>query len=423
MTERTALSLPQQSRSGPSRVSARAVLSQAGPRATASSLYIHVPFCYHKCHYCDFYSIVDSRDRQDAFVRRLERELTALAPAAEPLETVFVGGGTPSLLRPDLWLRLLGHLSRTFDVSKIQSGNGEFTVECNPETVTVALMEVLRAGGVNRVSMGAQSFNPAHLKTLERWHDPANVGPALHAARRAGIARTSLDLIFAIPGQTLTDWEADLQAALSWSPSHLSCYALTFEQGTAMEARRARGDISPVDEDLEADMFECTGAHLAKAGLHRYEVSNFARAGEECRHNLVYWRQQNWLAAGPSASGHLSGWRWKNSPRLDDYLDGDDDGFSPVIDVEAPDARRGLTERIMTGLRLAEGLPAEEILAGAHSVSDDAGSRLARSAAVSAGRGLLSEEAGRWRLTDRGLLVANTVIIEFISALDQRSRR
>jgi len=366
---------------------------------------------------------VDSRDRQEAFVQRLERELTALAPNAEPLETIFVGGGTPSLLRPALWARLLGHLSRTFDLSKLQSDRGEFTVECNPETVTDALMDVLRAGGVNRVSMGAQSFNPAHLKTLERWHDPANVGPALAAARRAGIGRISLDLIFAIPGETLSDWEVDLQTALSLSPSHLSCYALTFEKGTAMEARRTRGEVVPVDEDLEADMFECTGTHLAHAGLQRYEVSNFARAGEECRHNLAYWRQHNWLAAGPSASGHLSGWRWKNSPRLDDYLDGDEAGFSPVIDVEAPDARRGLTERIMTGLRLREGLPAADMLERAVVLGDDAAARLASAASTSVSRGLLSDDAGWWRLTDRGLLVANSVIIDLISALDPRPRR
>src|SRR5690606_635826 len=140
-------------------------------------LYIHVPFCFHKCHYCDFYSIVDTRDRQEAFVTRLERELNALTPyAGAPLQTIFVGGGTPSLLRTDLWVRLLGALNRAFDLSAIMAGAGEFTVECNPETVTPGLMHTLAAGGVNRVSVGAQSFNPTHLKTLERWHDPENVG-------------------------------------------------------------------------------------------------------------------------------------------------------------------------------------------------------------------------------------------------------
>jgi oxygen-independent coproporphyrinogen-3 oxidase len=232
-------------------------------------LYVHVPFCFHKCHYCDFYSLVDNRDRQAAFVERLEHELAAQAPLTQgqPLHTIFFGGGTPSLLRVDLWKRLLAFLNTTFDLSAIHRGVGEFTVECNPETVTPELMATLRAGGVDRISLGAQSFNPAHLKTLERWHDPANVARAIALARDAGIARQSIDLIFGIPGQTLADWTSDLEHAIALQTEHLSCYNLTYEPNTAMTARLKRGEFAAADEDVEVEMYETTlrGQQLREA--------------------------------------------------------------------------------------------------------------------------------------------------------------
>lgn len=403
--------------------SARAFLGcspQANPSSSpVRSLYIHVPFCFHKCHYCDFYSIVDTRDRQPAFVDRLERELRAIAPwaAGAPLLTIFVGGGTPSLLAPDLWSRLLTTLASAFDLSLILRGEGEFTVECNPETVTPDLMHVLRAGGVNRVSMGAQSFDKTHLKTLERWHDPESVPRAIQTARDAGIPRQSLDLIYAVPGQTLADLDRDLDAALALRTEHLSAYSLTYEPGTAMTARLARGDFTRADEDLEADMFEHVGARLESAGLERYEVSNFARPGAPCRHNLAYWRQEDWLAAGPSASGHVAGHRWKNVPRLDEYLDGDDAGFAPIIDHEPPDPRRGLAERLMTGIRLAEGLDLSHVESQAGTLDPALPTTLDRIIARHESTGLVARSDGRLRLTSRGLLLADLVARDLVAAV------
>ncbi|QYU68363.1 coproporphyrinogen III oxidase family protein [Leptolyngbya sp. 15MV] len=206
------------------------------------SLYIHIPFCFHKCHYCDFYSFVDTQDRQGPMVDRLVRELSAQAPwtRGEVLETVFVGGGTPSLLRPELWERLLGAMHAVLRFGQ----QTEFTVECNPETVTPELMAVLRSGGVNRVSIGAQSFEARHLRTLERWHDPENVARAIELARRAGIERQSVDLIYAIPGQTLDDWARDLERTLALGTTHVSCYNLTYEPNTAMAVRLRRGEFA-----------------------------------------------------------------------------------------------------------------------------------------------------------------------------------
>lgn len=396
----------------PSRTHAGAFLPS--PRADVSSLYIHVPFCFHKCHYCDFYSLVDTRDRQPAFVARLIDELRALRPWAAPLRTIFVGGGTPSLLAVPLWEELLACLSSTFDLSQLS----EFTVECNPETVTPGLAAALASGGVTRLSMGAQSFDRAHLKTLERWHDPDKVPEALETARVAGIARASIDLIFGIPGQSVADWERDLRTALSLELSHLSCYNLTYEPGTAMTARLSRGQVTQAPEDDEVEMFRLTPALLAASGLRRYEVSNFAAPGDECRHNLVYWRQGQWLAAGPSASGHVAGTRWKNAPRLDDYLSRNESGFAPAVDVEPPDPVRALAEVLMTGLRLSEGLGTEPILTRAEQLAPGAADRLQHTADAARRAGLLEPETDVWRLSEPGLLVSQSVIVDFMTALD-----
>lgn len=417
----------------------------AGPAQTAAgplggvhdpvrSLYIHVPFCFHKCHYCDFYSFVDSHDQQEAFVERLLLELAVLAPHAGPLETIFAGGGTPSLLRPALWARVLSCLRELFDCSHME-GSGEFTVECNPETVTPELMDVLVRGGVNRVSVGAQSFWPHHLKTLERWHDPDSVGRALEIARSAGIRRRSLDLIFAIPGQTLDEWRADLDRAVALGTSHVSCYNLTYEPGTVMTRRLAQGEFEPLDDEAEAAMHALTVERLGAAGLRRYEVSNYARPGEESLHNLAYWRSRQWLAAGPSASAHVGGWRWKNVPRLRDYLESaggggegggggpsggqmGGSGFSPIIDVEPPDPARALKERLMMGIRLTAGLDAAACLAEAELVGGpSAVQALSATAHRFSGEGLLEDEPGRWRLTDAGFLMADHVAAELMGCV------
>jgi oxygen-independent coproporphyrinogen-3 oxidase len=391
-------------------------------RAPVRSLYIHVPFCFHKCHYCDFYSLVDTQDRQEPFVDRLVREMQAWAPWADgaPLETIFVGGGTPSLLRPDLWERLLRALRASFDLSAMGGGSGEFTVECNPETVSPELMEILAGGGVNRVSIGAQSFEPRHLKTLERWHHPENVPKALGMAAAAGIARASIDLIFGIPGQTLPEWERDLGRAVALGLDHLSCYNLTYEPRTALTARLERGDFRPAEEDLEVEMYSATLQKLRAAGLERYEVSNYARPGHEARHNLAYWRQREWLALGPSASAHIAGHRWKNIARLDDYLRTDEDGLAPTTDVERPDAASALSEWIMTSVRLTEGIDSVQLIRRAAEISRprlDVPAKLLRMAYSYEEQGMMRLSDTRWALTDEGFLIADTVAGDLMGCL------
>lgn len=424
----------------------RSALRGRAAAPAIGSLYIHVPFCVHKCHYCDFYSFVDTRDQQSAFVDRLITELRVLAMHARrgnraegervPLGTIFVGGGTPSLLRVDLWERLLKTLHAEFDLSRMGSrdkgevssenserGTGEFTVECNPESTSSELMHVLRAGGVNRVSIGAQSFVPRHLKTLERMHNPENVARALGLARDAGIDRQSIDLIFGIPGQTVAEWVSDVERGLSLKTTHISCYNLTYEPNTAMTKRLELGEFEPLDEDVEAEMYEATLGMLRGAGMERYEVSNYAIPGDESRHNLAYWRQEQWMAAGPSASGHAwagetmraGSWRWKNSPRLGDYLASDAAiGYSPVVDIESPDPLRLVRERIMMGLRLREGLDRGSVLADLEALSSASSERLRKAIAKQVDIGYLLVADQRWTLTDRGMMFCDGIAGELM---------
>lgn len=421
MMDDTAISLLKQRSIGSSRevfISNSKQCTRYPNTTPTKSLYIHIPFCFHKCHYCDFYSIVDRQDRQQAFTNRLIEELRAQAQSCQvlPLETIFVGGGTPTLLAPELWVTLLQELDSIFDLSLIRNGTGEFSVECNPETVTQEIAETLVAGGVNRASVGAQSFNLTHLKSLERHHNPERVPIALETLNNAGIKRTSLDLIYAIPGQSLEEFDQDLQIALGCKIDHLSAYGLTYEPNTAMTARLKLGEFHKAPEDLEVEMYTHALSTLHTNGFERYEVSNHAKPGSECRHNLAYWRGESWLAAGPSASGHINGFRWKNTPRLDDYLKISDHGFAPVCDLEPPDPKRALMDQLMTGIRLTEGVEASRMLSEADTFGK--ASALQKIADECQSNGWLdSSHQDRWALSDAGFLFADRVAGDFIGAL------
>ena len=385
-----------------------------GSPLRVESAYIHVPFCFHKCHYCDFYSFVDTRDQQGAFTERLVREIQAVGSGQDrPLKTLFIGGGTPTLLAPGHWKTLLAALDEHLPIASGGPGGpggpgAEFTVEANPETLTAELVDVLVAGGVNRLSIGCQSFNPVHLKTLERWHDPANVERAVDIARRGGITNINLDLIFAIPGQTLSDWTDDLVRAVDLGPMHLSCYGLMYEPNTALTKRVQLGQVVPTEDDLEAEMYEAALAVLEARGFVQYEISNWSLPGRECRHNLAYWRNENWWALGPSASGHLDGLRWKNLPRLGDYLASLD--WPPIVDVEMLPETERTGELLMLRLRLNEGVPLT-LLDALLTSADPRRHVIARHEAA----GLLERTDTHLRLTPRGRLLADSVLSDLVS--------
>lgn len=368
-------------------------------------LYLHVPFCFHRCHYCDFYSVVaaeaEAQAQQAAFTAALTWEIADRAAGLEARpDTVFTGGGTPTLLAPGHWRTLLAALREAGLLEAVD----EFTVEANPETVTAELAQTLAAGGVTRASIGAQSFNPVHLKTLERWHDPANVRRSIDHFRAAGIDRLNLDLIFAIPGQSLDDFAADLDAALGLGVEHLSCYALTFEPNTAMTTRLAKGQITRTPEELESAMYELAMDKLAAAGFEQYEISAWARPGAQSRHNLHYWRDEDYLGLGPGAASHVAGVRWKNKPHLPQYIAGSPK--HPVVEVETRDAAGRAGDRLMMGLRLREGVETAWLNAAFAERADDL--------AMMRDAGLLEDDADRTRLTRRGLLVADSVLARLI---------
>ncbi|MEM8739383.1 MAG: radical SAM family heme chaperone HemW [Planctomycetota bacterium] len=402
------------------------------PETHARALYLHLPFCFHKCHYCDFYSVVErgDTDRQDAFTDALIAELTdwsrriTLRPT-----TVFAGGGTPTYLRPELWDRLLTALHGL----NLLDHAAEFTVEANPETVTPALMKQLADGGVNRVSIGAQSFQRESLKALERWHDPDNVGRAVDACRAAGLHNLSLDLIFAVPGQTLAMLEDDLARLAELRPTHLSTYGLTYEPNTALSARLRLGQVTPLDEDTQRAMYQCVLDRLQAHGFEHYEISNWARqpppgptrtasdpadlprphaapplpADLRCRHNLAYWRNQNWLGVGPAAASHLGGHRWRNAPNLNTYLKTSPTPTAEDYEHLPPDQRVG--EQLMLGLRLAEGVALDWLRR--HLPADD---RRHDAIDEMIDLNLLERTPARLRLTRAGLFVADSVIAKLL---------
>jgi oxygen-independent coproporphyrinogen-3 oxidase len=369
--------------------------------------YVHVPFCRHKCHYCDFYSFVDSGGRTRAYVDRARRELEAWSPrVTAPLETLFVGGGTPTMLQPQELADLLCAIRSAFPWHP----HAEWTVEANPETVTPEIAGVLVDSGVTRVSMGAQSFQPRLLQALERTHDPASVARAVGFLRAAGIGQVNIDLIYAVPGGTLGEWCEDLRRTLELSPEHVSCYGLMYESNTPLGQRHAKGQVQGAPEELEVAMHHAACEALGDAGFEHYEISNWAKPGQRCRHNELYWRNDDWLAVGPSASGHASGLRWRNVPRLGDWLERGP--WSPVQDVERLDEDGRVGEAFMMGLRLLDGM-SEARVAGLLA----RGSRgVARRLAIArhAENGLLEVVSGSLRLTERGRLLASEVAIDLL---------
>lgn len=372
------------------------------------SAYIHVPFCQTICGYCDFYSVLVDRKAMhplvDALIADFEREV-----AARPvqLETIFVGGGTPTTLPPVELRRLLSRLHAAADADRPL----EFTVEANPATVTTEIAATLVESGVTRVSVGAQSFDPSELRVLERIHQPPQVAQTVQICRDAGIAQVNLDLIFAVPGQSVESWRRNLEQAIAIGPDHLSCYALTYERGTPLFEQREAGDVKALDEDTEADMYELTIELLASAGYQQYEISNFARPGCECRHNLVYWHNEPYLGIGPSAAGFVEEVRYKNIPDHREYVRAVSESRSAWLSQEklSPDQRA--RETMMLSLRLNEGL---DRAAFRQRFGNDPTHLFGDAIEKHAELGLLVTTDDRIVLTPRGRLLANAVIADYL---------
>ena len=378
-------------------------------------LYLHLPFCAKKCRYCDFASYAGREGDMPAYVEAVLREAQARAEqlGTTPVETVFLGGGTPSLLPAPQLSRLLDGVSRFFPV---QPG-AEFTCEANPGTLTRPWLDTAVAHGVNRLSLGMQAYQPELLAMLGRIHDFGQVERSVAMAREAGISSISLDLMFGLPGQTAAQWRETLQAALSLHPQHLSCYGLIPEEGTPLKADLDAGRLSLPEEDVERAMYDAALTTLAEAGYVQYEISNFALPGYACRHNLGYWRQVPYLGLGAAASSMLPGsgsaayLRETNPPGLSQYMDMVLSGTWQARERIAVSPAEARFETMMLGLRTTEGV-SEATFAAMHSVTLEAcyGKRLW----TLAHEGLVRHENGCWRLTRRGMDVQNAVLVELM---------
>jgi len=373
-----------------------------GAPGAATSLYVHVPFCVVKCGYCDFNSyVVEDQQVVDRFLDALAAELEWRGDATPP-PTVFIGGGTPSHLDLPRLERLFAVLGKHVDLARC----AEVTIEANPESIDRNKATVARAAGVNRVSMGVQSFDARHLRFLDRAHSADRARAAFAELRAAGFDNISIDLMFGVPGQTVAEWEADLAAALQLGPDHLSCYNLTYEPGTRLTHELQRGRLQPNDEQSDHDMFLRTREVLGAAGFVAYEVSNFAGRGGPCRHNDHYWLQGDYTGVGPGAASHRAGVRSTNLKTVDGWARSLLSGLPPTATAETLTPRQRAGEAVWLGIRRHDGIELE-----------DAGRRLQvpmldwfeSTLRTHVRNDWITWNGGRIALTQRGLLFADRV--------------
>lgn len=347
-------------------------------------VYVHIPFCRHRCDYCAFATFTDRDEVIPNYLNALATEIARAVESGMPRATsIFVGGGTPTRVPPTALMTALSGVPRTADC--------EFTIECNPDDVTAEMMRVFADGGVNRLSFGVQSMQDHVLKSLGRTHDPANVVKALAFARGAGIDDINLDIIYGVHGESVDDWRRTVNATLKLGPTHVSAYGLTVEAGTPL----ADDPVRHPDDDVQAEMYELVDDLLTAAGMANYEVSNWSRPGHECRHNRVYWSQGDYLGFGSAAHSHRAGRRWWNVRTPDRFIELIDAGKSAESAGESLDDEARRIEGLQLSLRTTSGVPEESFDAEDLQMMGD----------------LLSVENGRARLTRAGRLLANEVAL------------
>jgi oxygen-independent coproporphyrinogen-3 oxidase len=359
-------------------------------------LYIHIPFCPNICPYCAFYKESARRDRVERFLDSLLREASFWSSQLRP-RTIFFGGGTPSSLSMAQFEKLLGGLRDRLDLTQME----EWTIEMNPATVSLKKATLLRNAGINRVSMGVQSWDDAVLRSLGRTHDAAKAEESFHILRETGFDNLSIDLIFGVPGQSLDSWRSSLERSLRLAPEHLSAYGLTYEEDTAFFKKLGRGEMTQ-DEGLEADQFELTATLLGEAGYSQYEVSNYSRTGRESLHNMAYWIGSDYLGLGPSAFSTVGARRWRNISETGIYSETTMTGKTAIDFEEEVSAELKLREKAAFGMRTLRGLPLHEALPW--------NEELRRFQA----QGLVEQTSDRWLLTPKGRLLADTVAEIFV---------
>ncbi len=374
------------------------------PRA----VYIHVPFCARRCGYCNFTLLAGRLDLAEPYLAAIERELAGTEEPRQPhlVDTIFFGGGTPTQLSPPQLGRLIDLVRCWFP----PAAGYEFSIEANPADVSVGMVKLMAERGVTRVSLGAQSFQPAKLKTLERDHEPADIRRAAELIQTAGL-ELSLDLIFGVPCETLAEWQADLDAALALEPDHVSTYGLTFERGTTYWNRLSHGQLARADEEIERAMYLSAIDTLSAAGLEHYEVSNFARRGFRCRHNEAYWAGEEYFAAGPGATSYIAGVRETNHRSTTTYLKRVQACKSPIAERDFLDPEYRAREILVFALRRINGVVRNWF-------AEKTGYRIDSLVALALNRyidlGMLEDTGQTIRLTREGLLVSDAIWPTFL---------
>ncbi len=373
-------------------------------------IYIHIPFCKSKCDYCDFYSLAGREEQMDPYQKALLLQLKQWAPRLKGrgIDTIYFGGGTPSYYGAKRLRELLNFLQRHFSVSR----QAEITVECNPDSVDTRSMALLRRAGVNRVSLGMQSADGGQLRCVHRIHTPQQVQLAVEALRQAKLNNISLDLIYGLPGQTMESWQATLRAALALAPEHISCYGLKVEEGTPLARRVAEGDILLPDQDTQAEFYLNAVELLQRAGYRQYEISNFAKAGRESRHNLKYWMGREYLGFGPGAHSYFNGRRFSYVRDLDLYLRSLRAGEVKLEEDQTVDPAERAREYLLLRMRTLRGIEEWEYRRNFGLNFEPIGRQLeffeTHHWAELTGK--------RWHFTPQGFLLSNTLIVELLEA-------
>lgn len=369
-------------------------------------LYIHIPFCSSICNYCNFNRGLFQGELKDRYLAAVEREI-ADAGRGEPADTIFFGGGTPSLLEPAEINRLITSVRRSFAITR----DAEITLETNPETSSLARIAGFREAGVNRISFGVQSFRDDELKRLGRIHSAARAREAVREARQAGFENISLDLMMWLPQQTQAHWRESVEALIDVSPEHASLYLLELYPNAPLKEDMARAGWSLAPDDDAAEMYLWSLDRLDRAGYHQYEISNVARPGFESHHNLKYWRDGEWLGFGCGAHSTQNGVRWKNVAAIEEYISRLHAGQTLVAEQRKMARETQLEEALFTGLRLTEGIDLDEI---GQRYDTDVWARYALSLGPFLNEGMVVREGSRLRLSRDGMLLANEILSVFV---------
>jgi len=369
------------------------------------SLYIHVPFCVRKCRYCGFYSTAYSSGSADAFLSGLKSEAASYHNdfRHKLFSSIYIGGGTPTVLSPEQFKLLVGIIREHFAIAD----GVEFTIEANPNTITHEKLSLMRSQGVNRLSLGVQSFSDEVLQILGRLHTAEQAADAFRAARSAGFKNIGVDLIYGIPGQTADHWKETLDAAIALKPEHVSAYNLSLDAGSQFMRESEAGEFALPDEEICAAMYERAVIQLTNAGYGRYEISNFSLPGYECRHNMNYWERGEYLGFGPGAWSFISGRRYANIADTTEYAQRLSSGRTIIDDQETVGSRSSARETVLLSLRTTKGLDLSRF---EQEFGHELLCRLERNAAPLRQAGLLRMLEGRMTLTDRGILLLDEAL-------------